>query len=91
MKTRIPKSKYKLYSEVYSVRERYDPDAPPEWYEYEVALLDSDGDIVDEWDSYSETYNGIQKLDRAGCKAAIAEIRKAVKAGNWADWFTIAS
>lgn len=66
-------NKYKVSYEVYNVKERleesglpdkYTVDIDSSWYEYEVFLLDSSSEIVAEWDSYTETYNGIQQLTK---------------------------
>ena len=75
-----------VFGEPYQV-----PGDDPSWFEYRVMLLDEDGDIVDEWNSLDETYNGAisRRLTEEGALAAIEEIRTAVKAGCAADWFSV--
>ena len=77
--------RYGFDSEIYRVSERDDP----EWHEYIVRLLDSRGQIVDEWNSLSETYNG-QRLTKAECERAVVEIKADVAADNAKAWFTFA-
>lgn len=64
-----------------------------EWYEYRVFLQDSNGKIVDEWDSRLETYNGLksQRLSESKAKEAIGEIKEDINENNEdpSMWFNI--
>ena len=90
----MKKARFTVDAEVYNVAARMaDSGGPgyddnPDWWEYEVRLLDSDGDVVDEWDSLSETYNGVQQLTQSNAKKAVAEIAADVKAGKASLWFS---
>lgn len=74
---------------VYQVSMRYDID-DERWFEYEVQLWD-DSKIVDWWDSYYETYNGVrgQRLTATEAFEAAREIADDVDAGNASDWFDV--
>lgn len=90
------KSGLRAFGEVYNVRERMaeendiegEWDDYPDWYEYEMFLMDTDGDIIDSWDSLSETYNGVQKLDEQTANDSVRRIVKDVEAGNAESWFS---
>jgi hypothetical protein len=64
-----------------------------DWYEYEASLVcASCGIVVDEWDSLSETYNGMQRLTKKEATASFREIRKDIaKGGGPTDWFSRAA
>ena len=92
----MKRSKYIFDGEVYNVKERmYEAGVPmseadenPDWYEYNATLLNrKTGQLVDEWDSLSETYNGVQRLTKAKAEASVAEIAKDVKSGHADKWF----
>jgi len=100
----VPKSKlinpkttntYTAYGEVYNVKERLEDagmptaDIDPDWYEYEVTLEDKDGHEIDRWDSYSETYNGVQTLSKKTAERAMTEILDDVEKGKAANWFSL--
>ena len=51
-------------------------------------LLDLDGNIVDEWDSLVETYNGVQRLDKETAENAVKVIEDDVAAGKVSHWFS---
>ncbi len=84
------------HGEVYNVRERMSEengipgewDDYPDWYEYEMFLIEPNGDIVSEWDSLTETYNGVQRLTEAEARKSVKEIVDDVKAGKASHWFT---
>ena len=59
-----------------------------DWHEYTAYLICDCGHCVDEWDSYTETYNGIQWLDKKTAGEALAEVQEAVKNGEAAEWFS---
>jgi hypothetical protein len=97
MKTkRTYKAPLKVIGYSYNVREYYedatgDPklygDAPEWWFEYRVTLIDANGAELSEWDSLTETYNGVQRLTQEDCQKAIQNIQDEVAAGKVADWF----
>ena len=75
--------------EVYQVQEAKGDTAHGEtWHEYTASLVCDCGQVIDEWDSYTETYNGIQWLDRKSAGDALAQIQAAVKAGDADNWFS---
>ena len=87
--------KLRAFGEVYNVQERMTDagihgswDDYPDWYEYDMFLLDSDGDIVDSWDSLVETYNGVQRLSKETAESAVKEIVDDVAAGKVEHWFS---
>lgn len=65
--------------------------APPDWYEYKVALLDKNGEVIDMWDSIEETYNGVQKLTKQEAIDAVKDIIRDCKEDvhNCKGWFKI--
>ena len=63
-------------------------DADADWFEYRVYLL-RDGCIVGKYDSYAESYNGVQRLSKKTACDAANEIVKDVQAGNASEWFVI--
>ena len=89
-------AKYKAAGEVYNVQERMSGengisgewDDNPNWYEYEMFLYGPKGEIVDSWDSLSETYNGMQQLTEADAKKAAKRIEDDVAKGNVTTWFS---
>ena len=89
-------AKYKAVGEVYNVRERMSEenglsgewDDNPDWYEYEMFLYDPKGEIVDSWDSLSETYNGMQKLTESEAKKSAKRVEDDVAKGNVSTWFS---
>lgn len=82
---------YEVSGGAYSMAERYDHITDSDWYEYEVRLVDSEGEVVDAWDSYLETYpNGNdQRLDREDAEAAFAEVADDVAEGEADAWFSL--
>lgn len=70
---------YTIDYEVYSVSERYGSE-DEDWYEYEVTL-NKNGEEVDRWDSYGETYNGVkgQRLSKKEAKDAAEEIKEDIE------------
>ena len=46
----------------------------PEWFEYEVFLM-KNGEIVDAWDSLSETYDGQRKLTQEDAQKAAQDVQ----------------
>jgi hypothetical protein len=70
------------YGEMYSVRNHYldsgvakpFTDDYAGWYEYRIYQVNSNGQIVKEWDSLYETYNGCQRLDKKQAKEALKDI-----------------
>ena len=90
------RGKLRAIGEVYNVRERMTEEAGvhgswddyPDWYEYEMFLYGPNGEIVDEWDSLSETYNGVQRLSRETAERAVKEIVDDVAAGKVEHWFS---
>jgi len=75
-------------SEIYPVRE-INPSAEKGWYEYKVKLLNRKGEILDEWDSINECYEGFQRLTFKDCQQAIKTIKADVANGKANEWFTI--
>jgi hypothetical protein len=78
---------YRLTATIYPVS-----DDDPDWWEYRVHLWDRDTDeLVDEWDSLCETYNGVpgQRLSFEEAERAVERIRDSVTDGNAADWFDL--
>ncbi len=92
----MKKQKLIAHGEVYNVREEMTDengvhgewDDYPDWYEYKMFLVAPGGEIISEWDSLTETYNGMQKLTRADCEKSVKEIVKDVKAGKISHWFS---
>lgn len=86
---------YTAYGEVYNVKERFEDagmpteDIDPNWYEYEVTLEDKDGHEIDSWDSYTETYNGVQTLSKKTAEKAMGEILDDVEKGKASEWFNV--
>ncbi len=59
--------------------ERRKPYNSTQWCEYQIALnCTVCNHEIDAWDSIAETYNGVQKLNRATCRDAISNIRAEV-------------
>jgi hypothetical protein len=90
-----PANAYTAYGEVYNVKERFDDagmptkDIDPNWYEYEVTLEDANGNEIDSWDSYDETYNGMQTLSKKLATKSMQEILDDVEKGKVASWFNV--
>lgn len=89
---------YHAYGQVYNVRERQLEQFgealtdDPSWFEYEVFLENENGEVIDEWDSIIETYNGVkgQRLSEKKAQEAIDEIMEDVNENNEADmWFRV--
>lgn len=74
-------SEYTVEYDVYRVADRRDVDVTPAWFEYEVTLIGPDGDVVDRWDSYTETYNGIpkQRLDEDTARRSAERIKSDIE------------
>jgi len=63
---------------------------PDWWYEYTVKLLNDEGNVVDEWDSLVECYNGAQRLTMEEAEKAIEEIRRDVEERGCPErWFRL--
>ena len=88
--------KYKAIGSVYNVQEKMTEenglhgewDDYPDWYEYEMLLYGPKGEVVDEWDSLTETYNGMQKLTLAEAKKSAKRVEDDVARGNVTTWFS---
>ena len=86
---------YTAYGEVYNVKERFEEagmptaDIDPDWYEYEVTLEDKDGHEINSWDSYDETYNGVQTLSKELATKSMNEVLNDVEKGNASHWFNV--
>lgn len=61
----------------------------PDWCEYRMSLTCECGGLLDDWDSFYETYNGVQQLTRAECARSVAEVVTATENGQAGDWFTV--
>lgn len=78
---------FELEANIYPVSEVID-DADDDWYEYQVKLVDVEsGEVVDEYDSLTETYNKDDGLTEETAQEAVDEIREDVEAGLEFYWF----
>ena len=79
--------------EVYQVSERIESVEDEEWYEYIVSLYEDQQNLLDEWNSRRETYNGIkgQRLTKKKAEEAVEEIEDDVAAGEAPSWFDLDS
>lgn len=59
-----------LIATIYNVKEMFESDAPEWWWEYRVIENDEKGRFFKDWDSYHETYNGVQKLTKDQAREA---------------------
>ena len=82
-------SKITISGEVYNVKERLQNDGlpcetiDPDWYEYEVYKLNSKGEVIDSWDSGTETYfEGAHQLTQ---EEAEDSLQKAIRDGGYFD------
>jgi len=82
-----------IQSEVYQVSERIESVDDEDWYEYIVSLYDDQQNLLDEWNSRLETYNGIkgQRLTKKKAEEAVEEIKEDVAAGEAPAWFDLDS
>ena len=94
-KHRASKPSYQAHGEIYNVKERFEEagmptdNISPDWYEYEVTLENTDGHEIDSWDSYNETYNGVQTLSKKQATDSMKEILVDVKKGKANNWFNL--
>jgi hypothetical protein len=81
----------RVLAEIYAVADRDNTVDDESWYEYRVSLVGSDGQMIDEWDSFYECYisDGGQKLTEKRANAAVAEIQDGVKNGEASSWFDL--
>lgn len=79
--------------EVYQVSERIESVEDSDWHEYIVALYDDQQNILDEWNSRLETYNGMkdQRLSYEQALEAAQEIKEDVAGGEAPEWFDLDS
>ena len=90
-----PTNPFTAYGEVYNVKERFEDggmpteNIDPDWYEYEVTLEDKDGHEIEDWDSYDETYNGVQTLSKEQATTAMNEVLNDVEKGKADKWFNL--
>lgn len=57
-------------------------------YEYRVKLLNEDtAEVIDEWDSLYECYNGSGHISKENAKATIKQIQSDVSDGDANVWF----
>jgi len=79
--------------EVYQVSERIESVDDEDWYEYIVSLYDDQQNLLDEWNSRRETYNGVksQRLTKKKAEEAAQEIKDDVAAGEASAWFDLDS
>ena len=91
---------YVADGEVYNVREFYKENGleqdiiqrtPKDWYEYRVWLIDRKGEeIISEWDSLFETYDGANKLTYDEATKSLTKILEDVNEEcKYEDWFSI--
>lgn len=85
-------SEFHVEGQVYQVQDMLGEDYTDDedWYEYRVQLVNQGGEIVDEWDSLGETYNGVpgQRLSKDKAEESLQEIRQDVRKGNADMWFS---
>lgn len=83
--------------EIYNVREFFKKQLgeeacqaiPSDWYEYRVTLLGPKGEIIDEYDSLIESYNGFQTLSRDDASDSLKEIIEDCLKGKIENWFNV--
>jgi hypothetical protein len=80
-----------VLAEIYAVADREWEVDDESWYEYRVSLVGRGGQMIDEWDSYSECYisDHGQKLTERRANRAVAEIQEDVENGAASDWFDL--
>lgn len=75
-------TEYKVNADVYSVDKG--------GYEYRVKLLNEENhEVVDDWDSLHECFNGSGHLTEANAKATIQNIKDDVQDGKAHLWFDV--
>jgi len=85
------KDDYRVETDVYRVADRYRYATDESWYEYRVKLYLND-ELIDEWDSIIETYNGVkaQRLTQKSAKRSAQQVVSAVEdGGEVEEYFTI--